>query len=242
MLQESHIGRQHSTASLLPDIVADLLLDHIVSGRYNSGDALPTEANLASEFNVSRLTVREAVKSLIHAGVIEVQRGKGTYVCAIAKWSPLDPRLLRARVRSDGPRESVKLLLEARRAVERGATESAAARRTANDLVALKRALAKMESTTEKTQFAEADLEFHSALFVASKNPLLGALLQPVEKLLHDHRVLTSSAALARRHAIDAHRTILDCVTNRDAVAAGLAMVVHIDQTMADVIRFGLEG
>ena len=242
MSNGSRVQNQLAPAGLLPDKVADLLLDRIVSGNFNSGDALPSEDNLASAFSVSRLTLREAVKSLIHAGVVEVRRGKGTCVCDVSQWSPLEPRLLRARVRLDGPRESVTLLLEARRAVERGATESAAARRKTSDLAALRRALSKMEKTTDKTKFAEADLEFHSALFVASKNPLLGALLQPVEELLHDHRVLTSSAALARRHAIAAHRTILEYVASRDVVAAGMAMVVHIDQTIADVIRFGLEG
>jgi len=227
-------------ARSLAEVVADAVLDQIVNGDFNPGDVLPREADLAWSHGVSRLTIREAIKGLAHLGVVEVRRGNGTFVCDANRWSPLEPKLLDARVRADGPRESVRLLLEARRAVERGAAELAARRRTASDLVAMRDALARMELASDKTPFAEADLAFHAALFVAARNPYLGALLQPVEELLSEHRVLTSSAAPARLHAIHAHRAVLAAVEARDVEGAGGAMVDHIDQTIADVMRYGL--
>jgi DNA-binding FadR family transcriptional regulator len=190
----------------LAEVVADRVLDEIVSGRLAPGETLPSEAKLASSYGVSRLTVRAAVKSLVHVGVVEVRRGQGTFVRDADRWSPLEARLLEARVRHKGPRDSVRLLLEARRAVERAAAELAARRRTAANLVAMHAALSRMETASEEVAFAAADLDFHDALFDAAGNPHLGALMQPVRHLLHQHRVLTSSAALARRRAIASRR------------------------------------
>ena len=224
----------------LSEVVADRVLDEIVSGRLGPAETLPPEAELASSHGVSRLTVREAVKSLGHVGVVEVRRGHGTFVCGSERWSPLEPRLLEARVRHEGPRQSVRLLLEARRAVERAAAELAAQRRTSADLAAMQKTLDQMEAASDEAAFACADLDFHNALFRAAGNPYLVALLQPLAQLLHEHRVLTSSAAPARRHAIAAHRVILAAVRAHDVDGAGREMVAHIDETSTDVLRHGL--
>jgi GntR family transcriptional regulator, transcriptional repressor for pyruvate dehydrogenase complex len=224
----------------LAEIVAESVLDEIVSGRLLPAAALAPEAELASSYGVSRLTVREAVKRLVHVGVVEVRRGHGTYVCDMDRWSPLEPQLLEARVRHEGPRQSVRLLLEARRAVERAAAELAARRRNQSDLAAMRDAFDQMEAASEAGAFARADLCFHDALFEAAGNPYLGALLLPLQHLLHAHRVLTSSAAPARRHAVAAHQAILDAVEARDVEGAGREMVAHIDQTSTDVLRYGL--
>jgi GntR family transcriptional regulator, transcriptional repressor for pyruvate dehydrogenase complex len=224
----------------LAEVVADHVLDDIVSGRLSPAETLPPEAELASSHGVSRLTVREAVKRLVHIGVVEVRRGHGTFVCDVDRWSPLEPQLLEARVRHEGPRRSVRLLLEARRAVERAAAELAARRCTPTDVAAMDRALDLMAAASEETTFARADLDFHDALFEAAGNPYLGALLQPLQHLLQEHRLLTSSAAPARRHAIAAHRAILAAVKVRDVESAGREMISHIDQTSTDVLRYGL--
>ncbi len=224
----------------LAEVVAENVLDEIVSGRLLPAQALPPEAELASSYGVSRLTVREAVKRLVHFGVIEVRRGHGTYVCDMDRWSPLEPQLLEARVRHEGPRPSVRLLLEARRTVERGAAELAAQRRNQGDLAAIREAFDQMEGASDEAAFARADLCFHDALFEAAGNPYLSALLQPLQNLLQEHRVLTSSAAPARRHAIAAHQAILTAVEARDIEGAGREMVAHIDQTSTDVLRYGL--
>jgi len=220
-------------------MVADRVLDQIIKGELLPGESLPPEAELASSHSVSRLTIREAIKALEHIGVIEVHRGNGTFVCDSSRWSPLEPRLLDARVRTKGARDSVRLLLETRRIIERGAAELAALRRTEDDLAAMRDAISRMEATREAASFAAADLDFHTALFAAGHNAYLGALLQPVRQLLIDHRVLTSSTVAGRHHGIAAHRSILAAVEARDVDGAGGEMAAHIDQTITDVMRSG---
>jgi DNA-binding FadR family transcriptional regulator len=116
----------------------------------------------------------------------------------------------------------------------------AAQRRNQGDLAAMRDALDRMGASPEEVAFADADLDFHGALFEAAGNPYLGALLLPLQHLLQEHRVLTSSAAPARRHAIAAHQAILAAVEARDVEGAGRKMVAHIDQTSIDVLRYGL--
>jgi DNA-binding FadR family transcriptional regulator len=234
------VSRDRRSSQSLPDAVADWLLDQIVNREIAPEQALPSEAELAVACGVSRLTVREAVKGLVHLGVVEVRRGNGTFVLDAEHWSALDPRLLAARVRAEGPRDGVRLLLEARRVVERGAAELAARRRLGRDLAAMSASLEQMERADQPESFAIADLAFHDAVLVAAQNPYLRSLMSPLEELLREHRVLTSSASLARNHAIAAHRAVLEAIRAKDVERAGEAMVDHLDQTITDVLRFGL--
>src|ERR1700754_3605854 len=99
------------------DVVADELLRLIINGTFPVGGALPSESELATRFGVSRLTVREAIRSLVPTRVIDVQQGRSSLVNPTSCWSPLDGRLLLARSRLDGePLLLPRRLIEARRA------------------------------------------------------------------------------------------------------------------------------
>src|SRR6478672_1456830 len=73
-------------------VVADGLLTLVLNGTYPAGGPLPSEAELATRFDVSRLTVREAIRSLASTNVIDVQQGKSSVINPADRWSPLDPR------------------------------------------------------------------------------------------------------------------------------------------------------
>ena len=81
----------------LADDLVESLVQEIVAGIYAPGAALPSEAELAARHEVSRLTVREAVKQLASRNVLRVQQGVGTFVRPVSDWSPMDPALLSAR-------------------------------------------------------------------------------------------------------------------------------------------------
>ena len=84
--------------------VADDLLQLVVDGMYPPGATLPSEAELAERFHVSRLTVREAIRTLTSTRVIRTQQGRSSVINPPDQWSPLDPRLLRARGEASGSR------------------------------------------------------------------------------------------------------------------------------------------
>src|SRR5215207_5295064 len=114
-------GRAEATANALLGLVLD--------GTFPPGSSLPSEAELADRFAVSRLTVREAIRSLASTQVIRVQQGRSSVINPADQWSPLEPRLLKARGKATGePLRLPKRLLEARRTVEVGIAELAAIR------------------------------------------------------------------------------------------------------------------
>jgi GntR family transcriptional regulator, transcriptional repressor for pyruvate dehydrogenase complex len=224
------------------DVVAEQLLELVLDGTFPVGGALPSESELAQRFGVSRLTVREAIRSLVPTRVIDVQQGRSSLVNPTSRWSPLDGRLLLARSRVDGdPLLLPRRLLEARRAVEVAIVELAAVRRTAAQLErlhALHREMVEGHSRGDAAAAAEADFAFHAALFEAADNVFLEALLEPLTSVLRAMREETSSVPEFRSHAVDRHAAILRAVAAGDAQAARSAMEAHLDQTEQDVERY----
>jgi DNA-binding FadR family transcriptional regulator len=224
------------------DVVAEQLLELILDGTFPVGGPLPSESELAQRFGVSRLTVREAIRSLVPTRVIDVQQGRSSLVNPTSRWSPLDGRLLLARSRVDGdPLLLPRRLLEARRAVEVAIVELAAQRRTDAHLERLRTLHAEMvegHSLGDVTASAEADLAFHAALFEAADNVFLEALFEPLTSVLRAMREETSAVPEFRSHALDWHAAILRAVEASDPHAAREAMEAHLDQTEQDVERY----
>jgi DNA-binding FadR family transcriptional regulator len=224
------------------DVVAEELLELVLDGTFPVGGALPSEADLATRFGVSRLTVREAIRSLVPTRVLDVQQGRSTVVNPTSRWSPLDGRLLLARSRSGGdPLLLPRRLLEARRAVETAIVELAAARRTESHVARLRALHEQMldgHARGDAAATADADLAFHAALFEAADNVFLDALFEPLTSVLRAMRQETSAVPDFRSHALDRHAAILRAVEAGDPVMARAAMEAHLQQTEDDVERY----
>lgn len=222
----------------LSEQLAKELLDEIVAGVFLPGDPLPTELQLAERAGVSRLTVREAIGWLRQKSVIEIRRGRGTFVLPREAWSPLDPSVLEARAGHGDGLTSMEYLLEARRLVEVGVAELAAARRDEEDLHRLEAALSRMRQAGQDVDaFVEGDLAFHDALMRAAGNPVIAALFTPVRDLLEQSRRATSKRSPDREGAIAAHGDILEAVSRKDPGLARAAMSDHLTQTESSARR-----
>ena len=226
--------------------VADQLLQLVLDGVFPVGASLPSEAELAARFGVSRLTVREAIRSLASTRVIGVQQGRSSVVNPPSQWSPLDGRLLAARSRAESdPMLLPRRLLEARRAVEVAIVELAAQRRRDEHVEELTRRHEDLVAAHRRADVGaatEADLAFHGALFDAADNVFLQALFEPLASALWSVRRETSSVADIRSHALEWHRLILDAVAAGDPEAARDAMRAHLVQTEEDFARYLSQG
>jgi DNA-binding FadR family transcriptional regulator len=224
------------------EAVADALLGLVVDGTFAPGSTLPSEAELADRFDVSRLTVREAIRSLASTRLIRVQQGRLSVINPADQWSPLDPRLLKARGQASGePLQLPKRLLEARRAVEVAIAELAAGRRSDEHLAQLAAFVDRMREAhrdTDVPRFVEADLAFHETLFKAVDNVFLDALFQPLSSVLRTLRQETSTVPEIRAHAIEWHSKILASVSEGDADRAREMMRGHLIQTEDDMDHF----
>jgi DNA-binding FadR family transcriptional regulator len=226
----------------LADDLADQILDDVLAGRYPVGTTLPSESELAEVSELSRATVREAVKTLQSKGVLRIVHGRGTFVAPTEEWSVLDPTLLIARSAAQADSLLLPLkFIEARRLVEVGVAELAAARRSDDDISRLAESLARMRKASQTKDvgaFVRADIEFHQIVLDAADNAFVAAIFDPLAQILRLTRYQTSAHAPVRRHAIVHHDNILRAVAAGDPAAARQAMHAHIVQTENDMAKY----
>lgn len=236
----------HPARRGLPDQVVTELLRAVARGQYPPGSRLSPEAELAASANVSRLTLREAVKVLRDKGVLRVEQGRGTFVNPPARWSALDAELLASRTALEGGSGGLlgRQLVEARRVVEVGIAGLAAVRRTPDDVERLRCVVELMRSSHDHgdvAAFSAADSAFHEGLAAAAANPFLAALFEPIRTLVHQVRITTAHEAELREKAITAHSSILEAVAAGDVEQVRRVMSAHIDETHRAVLDAPLD-
>ncbi|MBA9002076.1 FadR/GntR family transcriptional regulator [Thermomonospora cellulosilytica] len=198
--------------SSLVDQVIDQLKGEIATGAWAVGTKIPPEPVLSEMLGVGRNTVREAVRALTHAGLLECRQGDGTYVRATSELSGVMRRRLRAA--------ELLEILEVRRGLETEAARLAAARRTEADVAAIRRALRRCEerlAAGDRAGFVEADLAFHTAVVEATHNRVLVDLYGDFSEAL---RAAITTAADLLDHVEVPHAPIADAVAEGDAEAA----------------------
>ncbi|MGW0504598.1 FadR/GntR family transcriptional regulator [Micromonospora sp. NPDC003241] len=175
----------------------------IMAGEWPVGSRIPTEPQLVEDLGVGRNTVREAVRALAHAGVLECRQGSGTYVLSTDELAPVVAR----RLTDDRMTE----VIEVRRAFEVEAARLAARRRTAEDLAALDAALAAREAAWrggEVAEFVEADVALHTAVVAAAHNGMLAELYASVATALRSTVTQAMGDALTPDRHVDHGRLV----------------------------------
>src|ERR687883_1914854 len=161
-------------AGLIEQVI-DQLREQIVAGTWGIGARIPTEAELAQLTGTSRNTVREAVQSLVHAGLLERRQGSGTYVLAASE-------LAGAVSRRVATAHHVHVL-EVRGPPEAGAARLAALHRTPDDVARLRGLIAERNAAARRgdvgAQIA-GDVALHRAIGQAAPNPVLNELYENV--------------------------------------------------------------
>lgn len=224
------------------DEAVDTLTERIVAGDFAPGEALPGQWDLAEIMGVSRLTVREAIKTLAAAGMVEVQPGNGTFVRPAQEWTDL-AALSRVQLRETDRSRVALSVIEIRRMIEVGAAALCATRRTQEDLQRLRVTLEGMvaaHAAGDVPTFSAHDLAFHQAVLQGCANPFLPLVYDPLQKVLASAREQTSDSAVIRDHAIGHHREILATIEAADGPAAAAAMDAHMDQTAGDLLTYVL--
>ncbi|MGL4974633.1 MAG: FadR/GntR family transcriptional regulator, partial [Bosea sp. (in: a-proteobacteria)] len=156
----------------LADVISGELARAIGEGRYAPGEKLPTEAEMAAQYGVSRAVVREAIAQLKADGLVAVRQGAGAYVADM-------PGAASFKIARGTEASSLRHLFELRLVVEGAAAALAAERRSADDLAILECSLANMRTALEGGQDGSAeDGLFHEAIAKASQNPELARFVR----------------------------------------------------------------
>lgn len=140
----------------------------IQEGHWQVGDKIPPEKELMEQFEVSRNTLREALRALTHVGLLETKQGSGTIV--------MSERLFDVVLSNQIEQNSVIQILEVRLAIEREAAFLAAQRRSEEDLQVMERFIYECQEALNKKEldsFIKADVKLHEKIVQASQNNLL---------------------------------------------------------------------
>lgn len=212
----------------LTDEAITKLRNMIQSGELPPGSRLPSENQLTVQMGLSRSGVREAVKILQSARVLEVRRGDGTFVTSLA------PGLL-----LEGVGFAVELLqgetllevMEVRRLLEPAATSVAALRITDDQLAELALVLQQMQERADDADgLMQADIAFHRLVTSSTGNETLVSLLDGLSGRTVRARVWRGIVeGNVTQTTIDEHRAIFDALAARDPALAGAAALVHVN-------------
>lgn len=206
----------------------------IASGTLRPGQQLPSERELSDTFQVSRASVREAIRTLESSGFIEIRSGEGTFIA-----SSVETLLASLTIHQ---RDPILQVFEARKTVEPAIAALAAERATAEQLTELTAILEdQARQIAEGETGMEADTRFHSTLAEAAGNQVLVRLAEAIVDSLRETRERSLQTQGRPARSLAGHREILEAIQRKDAEKAREAMLKHLETIELNVLRPGAD-
>ena len=216
---------------MLSQSVADNILSMItIEKRFSVGDKLPNELDLSEELNVSRTTLREAIRILVALDILEIQRGKGTYVKenAFKKQQDLE-QLSNIKV-------NAKDLYEMRLIFEPEAAYYAALRATDSEIKRILEFGKKVEKEiSNHHDRTDDEHSFHKAIAQATHNEFMNKLMPILYQAISKGVYLSLQSDKAIEDTINDHRMIMEFLEQRNAEGTKNAMKIHIMHAMKEL-------
>lgn len=210
----------------LTELLVARLLSLVTTGELKPGDQLPSERKLAETFDVSRPTLREALRALDVLGVVEVRHGGGVFVSQLEASDLLGPLTFFLTLRAS----EVDTLYDARRLIEGEIAALAARQGSGAEFDALEQLVElQEEAKTEPARYRDFDTAFHRQLGGLSGNDFLGRAAQSLNVLGQEFRKTASETPNVITASIADHRAIIVALRAGDAEAARAAMVEHMN-------------
>ncbi|MCX3068073.1 FadR/GntR family transcriptional regulator [Cetobacterium somerae] len=197
----------------LPKQVSQAIEELILNDTYKIGDKIPTEPELMEMFKVSRNSVREAIQSLIQAGLLEAKQGKGTFVIAKKR---LEVELINSLIKVDS-----KDISEVRNFLEENIVVLAIKHATEEDLDRIEFSLKNRNNNLDEVkENTEADINFHMSIAQATHNVLLIDLYQYISKYF----VTYIASKIEKKESVEEidklHKELFLSIKNRDEISA----------------------
>lgn len=214
--------------------IANHVRELIASEQLQPGERLPAERDLARMLGVSRVPIREAMRTLAAQGLIEIRRGQGMYVAHSAVDATVD-QLTNALLKQ---RDLLAELFAVRRLLEPASAQWAAARRDPDEIARLDELLAEMHAAADSDPpdyalIGERDMQLHVAIAVAADNRVLVRIMQAMQDL-HREQLETSLRYRDRLSStLRDHSRLVHAIRAGDPVEARSAMLDHLANSEA---------
>jgi GntR family transcriptional regulator, transcriptional repressor for pyruvate dehydrogenase complex len=201
-------------------------IERLILKKLKPGDKLPSERELVDALQVSRSSIRDAIRSLELMGLVEARQGAGTIVRESSAESLVSPFANALKRR----RELVSELLDFRKMLEPPLAGRAAARASAEEISEMEEILQRQEERQGQGDAAIAeDAEFHYNVALASGNSVVLKVLDILMDLLRETRERSLQVEGRPQKSLAGHRRILAAIKRRDAEGAKAAMRRHIE-------------
>jgi DNA-binding FadR family transcriptional regulator len=228
----------HSFKSLkkppLSQEVERQLRESIIEGVFKPGEKLPSERELVEQFQVSRVTVREALKNLERSGLIESRRGgnAGAYVCELNADAITENFLNLVRL----GRATFNDLIEARIFIEPNTARAAALKRTSKNIADLKQLLDTATELTETScrQARLLNVSFHCEISKISQNPIVIFITESITHAYSEILIEKTSRTVGKEDVLELvrqHQEILKAIIDMDGAAAHEKTRLHLENT-----------
>jgi len=218
------------------DAVVDSIRELIETGSHPVGEKLPTEVNLCKILNVSRTSVREALRVLQTLGYVELRPGKGAYVAdyqrkrSSSNWYDVDSAKFCDFMEVRFAIETLSIRLS----VERATDEQV------NELEEVHRAFVDATKNQDHVQALMLDELFHSKIIDFTNNRLLININQQLLSAFRVYRTKSFTDKSVYQNAVDPHARILTCFHTRDTNQAVVEMTRHLEITKQDMEQLSL--
>jgi GntR family transcriptional regulator, transcriptional repressor for pyruvate dehydrogenase complex len=211
--------------------VADQVAEWIVRGGLRAGDPIPSEAELATSYEVSVRVVRDALRVLSSQGVIQTSQGRRAVVANRA--SEAVQGYFKFATASDA--SAIAELFEVRIALETRAAGLAALHGTDDEVAEIRTALEAMRFASREIEaYADADLDWHAAVVRASHNRFLVGIHTALSQILRNERISGVTMRLRAGDSadvtLDEHAAVTTAILQHDRRAAESAMSSHLDR------------
>ena len=211
------------------DMAASAIRNSILSGEYNVGDKLATEAKLCQQLNVSRTVVREALRILATEGYVRMLPGRGAFVARVTEidsyWAVFSPT-------------SFKDLMDVRAPMEELAARLAAQRCDAGLTLRLEENIAAFiaaNNACDGQELMRLDEQFHMIIFEATGNELLINIGKLLTKAFNKYRYASFNDDGTYSNAIEPHRRLINAFRNQSETEAVEAMHYHMIRAIEDI-------
>lgn len=216
--------------SLVEQVTAQME-NMIESNQWLVGEKIPAEADLMVLFDVSRNTLREAIRALVHAGLLETRQGIGTTVKSSSSF--------KVAVAHQISKSDLLETLEVRLALEKEAAQLAAVRRTPDDIAQMKIELNNCQEARKKNdyqEFVKQDMRFHKVIVASAHNQMLLNIYESLTDALRQSINETLKISAGKEIENEIHSELVEAIINKDSLLAGREVESYLEEAKNELI------
>lgn len=208
----------------LAESVVNRIIQGINSGELKPGDKLPSERDMGDMFSVSRTVIRDALKTLVGLGVVNIRHGTGAFINVVNQQEDVNHLTSLLQIKQG----TLKELFQVREIIESQSVVWCTQNATSKDINELEDIVRRAKEQGDESRLALLDAEFHLKISEAAGNRVLVRLMINLLDLLGENRIRVIKIPGRQRLSVLDHEAIVEAIKNRNLELARACMLKHL--------------